>query len=420
VKYTEWTLWLRSLPRSLVWFPILILIRPIIDNLYFLKNISPFLSPLYIVGALTPLLCYFSIIKSGSRLRTIPDKVFRYWSILLFLSSLMLIFIYSFRIESIALFLKIILPLFLFPFLRVFINSRRDLNGILQTFLYSCIISIVLFILAKYTGTMNISFSRGVERESGYYSDVANLSFYITMGFLISAYFNLLSRFTKRARPNYLSFFLIICVCIAGLITINHVTTIGVFLTILLIYLLFALRKNLTYSFLIIIFLTGFYYFFGHKLLEESVNPLIGNEIEILKGERDQSQLLHGRMSRWPMMTGLFFSLNPMAVLFGASLSFNTEISILFSGVVHNDFLRILFSSGIIGLLLYLVFIFGLYSRLRKLYYPDKFLGFAAIATLVLYSITMLPNMYPNLCYVLYSVYAFLLLPISVKYDPIR
>lgn len=416
MKFSLWLIWIKRVPWTYRWFIYLVLLRPLIDNFYYLKYTSPFLSPLNIAGVLTPVLCTYAVINSRKPINTLSDSLFKMWSVILFITSAFLVFIYSFNIDSLALFLKISLPVFLFPFLRIFINSRENLYGILQTFLYSCVIAIIIFIIAKFTGQSGVTFTRGVERLSGFYADVANLGFYISLGFLISAYFNLLARKTNSYYSKPLYLITVIIICVAGIASINHVTTFAVFLTLLLLYLIFALRKSLSYSFFIILFLGAFYFIFGQKLIDESVTPLLTDEFEVLRGERDQSQLLHGRMSRWPEMFGLFLSLNPTAIFLGSSFSFKKEIIVLVTGIVHNDFLRILFSTGILGFILYLSFLFTLYRKVGTLVRQDKFLGFGALIIITLYSITMVPNFYPNLCYILYSIFAFLLLPSSVKY----
>ena len=58
--YQLWKNWYRQLHWTRKWFPIFVLIRPLVDNFFWLKEISPLLSPLTIVGVLTPLLCLVS------------------------------------------------------------------------------------------------------------------------------------------------------------------------------------------------------------------------------------------------------------------------------------------------------------------------------------------------------------------------
>ena len=55
MSFKEWREWYKSLHWTRQWFVILNLIRPITDNFYELKQVSIVLSPLYIIGGLTPI-----------------------------------------------------------------------------------------------------------------------------------------------------------------------------------------------------------------------------------------------------------------------------------------------------------------------------------------------------------------------------
>jgi hypothetical protein len=94
---------------------------------------------------------------------------------------------------------------------------------------------------------------------------------------------------------------------------------------------------------------------FGKESIETHVNPLLEKEIEVYKGERPQEQGFHGRMSRWPEMIGVFSTLPVNAIIFGAPISFQ-DIIFLVTGVVHDDFLRILFLTGVLGFTLFSFF----------------------------------------------------------------
>ncbi|HXD93300.1 MAG TPA: hypothetical protein VNX01_08810, partial [Bacteroidia bacterium] len=86
MTYKEWKYWLKSQPWHLRWFTVLVLIRPIVDNFYYLKNISPFLSPLYLVGIATPILCVYAIISFKRKDKSVFDFLFGIWTILILLS----------------------------------------------------------------------------------------------------------------------------------------------------------------------------------------------------------------------------------------------------------------------------------------------------------------------------------------------
>ena len=83
MTFKDWKYWISALPWHLKWFAVLVLIRPIIDNFYYLKNISPLLSPLYLVGILTPILCISSIISYRKKDVSVFDILFGIWTVLI-------------------------------------------------------------------------------------------------------------------------------------------------------------------------------------------------------------------------------------------------------------------------------------------------------------------------------------------------
>ena len=93
MEYKDWKNWIGSLPWYLKWFVILVLIRPIVDNFYYLKNISPVLSPLYFVGIATPILCTIALINYRKKDFSIFDLLYGIWGILM-LVSLFFMFLY--------------------------------------------------------------------------------------------------------------------------------------------------------------------------------------------------------------------------------------------------------------------------------------------------------------------------------------
>src|SRR5690606_40353001 len=93
MSFGAWRRWVAELPWALRWFVVLVLVRPLLDTLYFLKEISPFLSPLYIVGVLTPVAVVASYYARGfpRTPRSALDPLMGAWGWLLALSSLAMV-----------------------------------------------------------------------------------------------------------------------------------------------------------------------------------------------------------------------------------------------------------------------------------------------------------------------------------------
>lgn len=74
MNFRIWLKWFKSLHITKKWFIVLILIRPIVDNFYELKETSSLASPLYIVGVLTPILIFLSM--TSNKLARIKESVY--------------------------------------------------------------------------------------------------------------------------------------------------------------------------------------------------------------------------------------------------------------------------------------------------------------------------------------------------------
>ena len=216
---------------------------------------------------------------------------------------------------------------------------------------------------------------------------------------------------SKKYRMRLLIFVLILG--IISLIRIVHASSIGVSLTIIILFALFYFQRNIFQALLFVSIGAVLVISFGSGVFEERIRPLISADIEVYSGERDEGQAFHGRMSRWERMWGDFAVQPVTSQFFGVPLSIKEPYKYITAGT-HNDYLRVIFLSGFIGLVVYLLFLFNIFLRIKNLTAPYKFLLLGALLTMVLYSISTAPNLYAPLIYVVYSVYAFALLPKNV------
>ena len=431
MRFIDWKKWIFSLPWSMRWFVILILIRPVIDVFYFLKDVNPFLSPLYIVGVLTPVLIFlsFNSRKLPKRNRNKVDKYFFIWGLLVLVNVVSLI-IMDTSIQTFGNGLKYIIPLLLFFYLRRFVHAKRHLHGLLQTFLYSAIFPAFLLIYEHLVGPISPQVTRGSEvRFQGVYADSGNYIFYIIGPFLILSYFYLEK---KRLQTGYFlskkALILFFPLFLLGLASIKHVASWVVFAMLFVLLLLFRFRtRGLSIPFLIIILGISI---FSQSIFETQIRPLINSEISVLKGEIDVERSFHGRTSRWkryfttwekmPTFTQVFgvalynFFESFEGINFGINYELKEKIPIMVSGGMHSDYVRILFLSGILGLVLYLIFIFGLFWSCKRFDPVDRFLIIGAILVILLYSVTTNPHLYHPLLYFILPIFAYSLLPVRV------
>jgi hypothetical protein len=413
MNFNNWRLWVRSKPWSLKWFVFLVLIRPIIDNFFYLKDISPILSPLFWAGALTPVLSLGPILRRTYYHNTL-HRLFNVWSALIILNIVFLIFQPIEFVSQIQWILKLSLPVYLFAFLRVFIRNKSDFIGLITTFLYSCGIAALMLLYELVFHPIRIEYSRGIERMQGGYADVMNYAIYLSFGFLLLSFFYISFKLTHKGLKISLPLFIILGIfCIVGYIAISHTVSYFVFASLLVLFVTSLARKYTFITFVVIIFFGLGLSFYGDKLYQERINPLVEKELEVIQGKRNESQLFHGRMSRWQYGWKNFKNAPVTAWLFGYPTSLEDPFFNISIGI-HNDYLRIFYFTGIFGLLVYLLFLFNLWRRKKFISLNEKFILHGSLVILLLYCVSTTPTFYPNFLYILFSIFVYFSLPPSV------
>lgn len=249
-----------------------------------------------------------------------------------------------------------------------------------------------------------------MERLEGAYADVLNYSIYLVMSLLIVCFYYLRKNIAfSRSTRTYL-LFAVIAFSILALTRINHVTTMAIFIGLIGLFMLFIFRTGLMQATLFMI--AGFIVlqFFAAEIIEENVMPLLKTDIEVYSGERERSQAFHGRVGRWERLWENF-SIEP---LIGQILGMPYTMTVYSAQIVggsHNDFLRILFLTGFIGLIFYLLFLFQLFLQLKKFQTSYQFLLLGTLSIVLLYSISTLPMLYLPLMNAVSVIFAFACLP---------
>ena len=118
-------------------FPLIILIRPLTDLAFDVKVLFTF-TPLHIIGGGIPvvILLLFLARELTAPKKTLPvfNGFFKLWCSLLVINAI-LIWISEPSFYTLSWALKITLPFYLFLFLRYFVDSEKNLEGILQSML---------------------------------------------------------------------------------------------------------------------------------------------------------------------------------------------------------------------------------------------------------------------------------------------
>ena len=407
MTFNDWIIWLRSLPWAFKWFPLLVILRPVIDNLYFLKDVSPWLSPPYIVGVLTPAACIYALVSYKMPKFKPVDKAFLYWSILVLFSSLMLIFYDPFSLLSIEFVLKLSMPVYIYFFLRVFITDLRDLHGILQSFLYAGIFVALLLVYEVFVNPIRIEESRGMARIQGNFGDVVSYGMFITFALITASYFFFARQHILSKSRRLTLLIPVVLIALLGLFNIHHTASYTVFILLVFLFVVFNLRVQNRGVVLGIIAVAGIVFlFWGSQIITEQISPLVQTDLQVYSGEQDSDRLLHGRVGRWRMMLEMFSAESMPVQFFGYPLKLDYVFQYIGTGS-HNDFVRMLFGTGIVGVILYVVMLIRFWMRRVFLGTAQRYLLVACFIALLFYSISVTPTMYAPFMYFVLSVFAY-------------
>ncbi len=369
------------------------------------------MSPPYIVGVLTPLACILAFVKYRFPKFNPADKAFLYWSFAVLFSTLMLLFYDPFSLLSIEFVLKLSMPVYIYFFLRLCITDIRDLHGILQSFLYSGVFVALLLFYEIFVTPIRIEESRGMERIQGNFGDVMSYGMFITFALIVASYFYFARQHIVSQRKRLMLLIPVVMVALLGLANIHHTASYTVFILLLALFLLFNFRSKNTSLAMSIIFIGGlFIAFWGPQFIDEQITPLVETDLQVYSGVQDTDRLLHGRVGRWRMMLTKFSAESVPVQFFGYPLKFDYVYQFIGIGS-HNDFVRMLFCTGIVGLFLYVFMLVRFWMHRIFLGIAQRYLLVSTFVALLFYSISVTPTFYAPFMYFVLAVFAYASLP---------
>lgn len=426
MSFKEWRSYWKQLDWTRKWFVFFLLFRPVFDSLYFIKEYASVLSPVYIVGVLTPVLAIASI--ASGRMKPAPyntsDNLIKIWGAILLVNSLYLLS-YSFSLNDLGDNIKYLTPPILFLYLRRFIRHKDDLRFLMLTFLISCIVpfGMLAFELLVHPLTPEyVSEGRGGgSRLRGNFADSVSYGIYFIGAFIVMGYFFLEKVYAnhKTKKPN-LKMLVVFLLCVAGVASLRHVSTWSVFL-ICISWLMFYNAQNLRGFAVVLVLGLVILPLVAEPVYNEFIAPLLQKEMNVISGDSDIQYGLNGRISRWERYFEIWGQMSPLAQFLGVPFSNFKEAPIMIGGGMHSDYVRMLFLSGIIGASLYIFFLLILPLNWRKLKKPERFLFLSTYSALMLYSVSTLPLLYLPFINYVFPVICFSLLPAKRAYPaPIK
>ena len=315
-------------------------------------------------------------------------KLFKiYFVIILFVS--IYIGMNSGIVNSLDFFIKsLFMPIAFYLFLKYFTEFKSGkllITGLILSGMFP-----LFFILSqKFIGNVGIfRQTRGLTRYVGLYHDAGTLDVFLIQSLIGVMLF---WHYFLKKREKFLKTTLVVLFCLL-LIGSYFLYTKTIFLTFalwLLAYLFMRRKIHVFVSVLVLIFFVNS--ISGQKIFSE-INQVFSKEVEYVSGNLRPEAALSGRGGIWKKSLDIWQDLPFMEKVLGAGSMYS---------YVHNDFLRMLLSGGIL-LLVFSVFLFAIlvsavFRDFRKKKY---FLHLATVLCILFYFIVSMgrvPGLYPNL-----------------------
>lgn len=390
----RWRVWFQKQPFSFKWFLWIVLLRPIIDLFWWVKETSAF-SPLQVAGLVTFSLALIYSFRLPSRKKQQFPLVFLLFGFI-FVLNLLLITLEQGSMGAFIRFLRFLSPLFLFVYLVKVVNTKARLEGLLFTFLVSSIVPLAMLYYEAFFDPITevaISDKRGGGfRLTGLYADLFNYMSYVIGDLLILAYFFI--RSLKDGRKSKVKIWHIAMVLLFALIGVNglkHQASWVVMFFIIASTVLFSYKNQRVKRYVVLV---GFpLLMLAPIVVFPRLEALFAKELKAYTGEADSKKIMNGRLVRWEYYFEEWSESSVASQLFGISFS-NLSIknkAVMSSGGMHSDYIRFLFTTGIVGLAAFLLFYLRVYLGRVNFHPPEKFLITTSLGIMCLYSISSNP-----------------------------
>ena len=158
----------------------------------------------------------------------------------------------------------------------------------------------------------------------------------------------------------------------------------------LLLVFVFYIRKTVSFFQLIVFFFVmtgvGVYFYF------EIFTVLFAKDITVYQGGADDTTALNGRVYIWKKYFAYWEDFSFLAQWLGVGIAQHEKSYAMMSGGMHNDYVRYFFSTGILGLICYLSFLFYIIKNAMMVRIIEiKYLMLASVLAITMYGISTLP-----------------------------
>ena len=382
--------WFKSKQLHIRLFLLIVLVKPFADIFYDLSIVSG-ITLLKLVGVVISLICFYVIVFQKRIVRGPVLGLLFTWSTL-YIINLILVSVFHFNLPGLSQTLKMGMTVYLLFFYFRTVKSTDDVIGYLFTYFLSLIFLIGGFLYSDIF-IQEVEITRGAERIISVFGDIGSIGIQFNLGFITLIFLNSVNHIvgTKSFLPKVLPIYILIGFYI--LIKIQHSASYIIFFLLLAYYLFTASRENLGRTILIGVLVAVPVSIYFYDEIFANLNMLLNTDIAVVQGEKDATQAFHGRGARWAAHWGYFTEGGIINLLFGIVGIDHPE---LIGHGSHNDYLRLSYSSGLIGSLSWVLFniSIGLRTAFSKWAPGLKFGVISIILFWMLQAISLTPSSY--------------------------
>ncbi len=358
-----------------------VLIKPLIDTAWDVKFIGFSLIDLHSI--LFVVLGYQIIFKNN--LFSIMDKSLTILWVIAHLGVFIILLSKPVDgIESIARMLYFPLGLVLIPYFLLFCDDEMS-GKLLKYLIYGAMFSSMTSIL-QFIGVIPHEFvhaSKGLIRSNGFYHDMVTSRIYVMQGLITLAYIRFSGRFEIKS---WMSWVFVGVFVLSGYALFSK-ALIGIFAFAGILMLFFTKQKPIQ---LILGVLVVALILTTNTAVLESTNQLFVKELEYNEGELDDSgQLFSGRGMLWQDYINYFLKADPLEQIVGLAKN---------DGRTHNEFIRSMVLSGLIGLVAYTFFILKIFKDSISQYFRRNEMIFIVLfcaVIMIVDSVSVVWGLYP-------------------------
>lgn len=282
-------------------------------------------------------------------------------------------------IENSILVLNIFMGFFIIP---VFIDERIKFKKLLIAIIIAGIFPIAVSLFQFRTGI--VFYERqtvGLTRFVGFYHDAFPVRFYGLMTIIaIVMYFQFF-------KPSGIKKYILLGVAFSALFSVYlvfskaGVVIVGIWVTLIMLFSKSKVKQSVA-----IVFALGVMYLILGDLVYENIEQLFSKETGFQEGEiQDVRYTLAGRGYVWENYWNYWMNKQPLFFqIFGDGIN----------RPAHNEFLRILLISGIVGVIIFVFFLFRMGIRVFKINRENRLFGFMLLSMFLVDCTGLMPGNY--------------------------